>query len=303
MTNAVFEGYDMNGAPDGTAIETDAAHPSRQDWRSRLKKALGPVAVVGVMIAKFFAKLKFIILPALKFLPLILKSGGTMILSIGVYAMVFGWQFAVGFVVLLFVHECGHLIVAKKFGLKVSAPVFIPFMGAFILLKDQPRNAWMEACVGIGGPMLGSLGALLCNSIGNLSGIPIFLGLASAGYFLNLFNLLPVGFLDGGRIVTALSRWLWLPGFALLLWFGWNYQSLIIWLIIISSLPRVFSLFRKRTEEEQRYFEVTPPQRWIMSLLYFGLIAALALGMYVVHNELADRGYVRPVRTHHPVVQ
>src|SRR5579864_2911054 len=104
-------------------IETDAAHPSQQSWSTRLKKALGPIAVVGVMIAKFFAKLKFIILPALKFLPIILKSGGTMILSIGVYALVFGWQFAVGFVLLLFVHECGHLIVAKKFGLPVSAPV------------------------------------------------------------------------------------------------------------------------------------------------------------------------------------
>ena len=70
-----------------------------------------------------------------------------------------GWKFAVGFVLLLLVHECGHLIVAKKFGLKVGAPVFIPFMGAFIALKEAPRNAWMEACVGIGGPMLGSLGA------------------------------------------------------------------------------------------------------------------------------------------------
>src|SRR5437870_6463297 len=101
----------------------DATHPSRDNWWSRLKKTLGPVAVVGVVIAKFFAKLKFFILPALKFLPILLKSGGSMILSIGVYALVFGWQFAVGFVLLLFVHECGHLIVARRFGLPVSAPV------------------------------------------------------------------------------------------------------------------------------------------------------------------------------------
>jgi Zn-dependent protease len=180
------------------------------------------------------------------------------------------------------------LIVAKKFGLPVSAPVFIPFMGAFILLKDQPRNAWMEACVGIGGPLLGSLGALACNSLGEIFNIPFLIVLASVGYFLNLFNLMPVGFLDGGRIVTALSRWLWLPGFAMLLWFGWKFPNFIVWLIVIASLPRVFSLFRKRTEEEQRYFEVTPTQRWTMSILYFGLIAALALGMYTAHNELSD---------------
>jgi len=196
--------------PQPESASFDAQHPSRESWWSRLKKALGPVAVVGVVIAKFFAKLKFFILPALKFLPILLKSGGTMLISIWAYALFFGWRFAVGFVLLMFVHECGHLIVAKKFGLPVSAPVFIPFMGAFILLKDQPRNAWMEACVGIGGPILGSLGALACNLLGQTFNMPLLIALASTGYLLNLFNLMPVGFLDGGRIVTALSRWLWL---------------------------------------------------------------------------------------------
>ena len=190
--------------------------PSEETAWSRVKKALGPLAVVGVVIAKFFAKLKFVLLPLLKFLPLLLKSGGTMLLMIWVYTQIWGWQFALGFVLLLLVHETGHLLVAKKFGLKVGAPVFIPFMGAFIALKEAPRNAWMEACVGIGGPMLGSLGALVCNFLGEVFAAPLFIALAWFGYFLNLFNLTPVGMLDGGRIVTALSRWLWLPGFALL---------------------------------------------------------------------------------------
>src|SRR6266852_1041171 len=170
----------MNVPPETASF--DAQQQAGDNWWSRLRKALGPVAVVGVIIAKFFAKLKFFILPALKFLPILLKSGGTMLLSIWAYALFFGWRFAVGFVLLMFVHECGHLIVAKKFGLPVSAPVFIPFMGAFILLKDQPRNAWMEACVGIGGPMLGSLGALVCNLLGELFAAPIFIALAWFGY-------------------------------------------------------------------------------------------------------------------------
>jgi Zn-dependent protease len=280
-------------------VPSDATHPSQQPWSSRLKKALGPIGVVIVLIAKFFAKLKFFILPALKFLPILLKSGGTMLISIWAYALFFGWRFAVGFVLLMFVHECGHLIVAKKFGLPVSAPVFIPFMGAFILLKDQPRNAWMEACVGIGGPILGSLGALACNLLGEIFNMPLLIALASTGYLLNLFNLMPVGFLDGGRIVTALSRWLWLPGFAMLLWFGWKFPNFIVWLIVIASLPRMYSLFRKRTEEERRYYEVTRTQRWTMSILYFGLIAALALGMYTAHNELSDH----PARRHGVIVQ
>jgi Zn-dependent protease len=260
------------------------------DWWSRTKKALGPVAAIGVIIVKFFAKLKFFILPLLKFFPIILKSGGTMLLSIWAYAMFFGWQFAVGFVLLIFVHECGHLLVAKKFGLPVSAPVFIPFMGAFILLKDQPPNAWMEACVGVGGPMLGAFGALLCHSLGKMLDSPFFVALALSGYFLNLFNLTPVGFLDGGRIVTALSRWLWLPGLAVLLFIGWKFPNLIVWLVILASLPRVYSLFRKQTDEERKFFQVTPAQRWTMSILYFGLIAVLAVGMQIAHNELYVSG-------------
>src|SRR3984893_13993816 len=268
-------------------VPSDASHPSQQSWPSRLKKALGPLGVVVVLAAKFFAKLKFFILPALKFLPLLLKSGGTMLLMIWVYTMMWGWKFAVGFVLLLLVHECGHLIVARKFGLKVGAPVFIPYMGAFIALKEAPRNAWIEACVGIGGPMLGSLGAFACNAVGEFTEIPIFFALAWFGYFLNLFNLTPLGMLDGGRIVTSISRWLWLPGFAVLLWFGWkNPANFIIWLIVIASLPRVISLFRKRTEEEQRYYEVTPAQRWMMSILYVGLIAALIFGMQLAAPDL-----------------
>ena len=129
----------------------EARAPSGETFGSRLKKALGPIAVVGVIIAKWFAKLKFALIPLLKFLPVILKSGGSMLLMIWVYTMMWGWRFGVGFVLLLLVHECGHLLVAKKFGLNVGAPVFIPFMGAFIALKEAPRNAWMEACVGIGG--------------------------------------------------------------------------------------------------------------------------------------------------------
>jgi Zn-dependent protease len=282
----------MDLPPESAQFET--AVPRTETAWSRVKKALGPIVVVGVIIAKFFAKLKFFILPALKFLPLLLKSGGTMLLMIWVYTAMWGWKFGVGFVLLLLVHECGHLIVAKKFGLKVGAPIFIPFMGAFIALKEAPRNAWMEACVGIGGPMLGSLGALFCHSLGETLAAPVFIALAWFGYFLNLFNLTPVGMLDGGRIVTALSRWLWLPGFAALLWFGWKYPNFIVWLMVLLSLPRVVSLFRKRTEEERRYFEVTWAQRWTMSVLYFGLIVTLIFAMHLAQTDLHQHG----VRAH-----
>jgi len=259
-------------------------------WQ-KIKKLFAPFGVIGVLILKFFAKLKFILLPALKYFPVILKTGGTMILTIGVYAMIWGVWFAVGFVLLIFVHECGHLLAAKRLGLKVGAPVFIPFMGAIIALKEAPRNAWIEAQVGIGGPMLGTLGAGVCELIHIATGNQMFGALAYTGFFLNLFNLLPVGFLDGGRIVTALSPWMWLIGFAILAAMTIMQPNFLLILILIASLPRLFSLFRKKSDIERRYFEITAEQRWIMATMYFGLIALLVLGMHVSHipRESLDR--------------
>jgi len=190
-----------------------------------------------------------------------------------------GWRFGVGFVLLIFVHECGHLLAARRIGLKVGAPVFIPFMGAFIALKEAPRNAWIEAQVGIGGPLLGSLGALACYGVYAISGMPLFRVLAYTGFFLNLFNLTPVGFLDGGRVVTALSPWLWLVGLPVMIWLAINHFNPILFLVIVASLPRLFFLFKEKSTEERRYFEVTPQQRAIMALLYFGLLGLLVSGM------------------------
>ncbi|MEP7071124.1 MAG: site-2 protease family protein [Verrucomicrobiota bacterium] len=261
------------------APETATLPPPRESGESKAKRALGPLAVIGAFLLKFFGQIKFI-------LPVLLKSGGTMLLTIGAYAMVWGWKYAVGFVVLILLHECGHLIVAKHFGLKVSAPMFIPFVGAFIALKEAPRNAWMEAWVGIGGPLFGTLAAMVAHVAGLATGIPLLIAVAWSGYFLNLFNLAPVGMLDGGRIVTALSPWLWLPGFLLLAWLGWTHPNVIIWILLIMALPRVISLFRRRTEEERRYFEVTPAQRLIMGAMYFGLITLLVFAMYVGQTQL-----------------
>src|SRR4051812_40922647 len=242
-----------------------APAPHKPSGGGAFKKALGPLGVIGVLIAKFFAKVKFILWPVLKFLPVILKTGGTMLLSIGAYALAWGVWFAVGFVLLIFVHECGHLLVAKKLGLKVGAPVFIPFMGAIIALKEAPRNAWIEAQVGIGGPMLGTLGAGVCELIHLATGNPLFRGLAYFGFLINLFNLTPVGFLDGGRIVTALSPWLWVVGFIIMVGLAVVRPGPIVILILIASVPRLFSLFRAKTDDQRRYFEVTPAQRFTMA--------------------------------------
>src|SRR6266849_247335 len=276
---------DRNAAPPEMPERTLGPPPEPSGWQ-RLKKLVAPLGVAVALCVKFFAKLKFILLPALKLLPVLLKTGGTMLLTIWVYAMMWGVWFAVGFVLLIFVHECGHLLVARRLGLKVGAPVFIPFMGAIIALKEAPRNAWIEAQVGIGGPMLGTLGAGVCELIYLATGHQLFQGLAYTGFFLNLFNLAPVGFLDGGRIVTAPSPWLWLAGLVIILGMTNAHPNFILILILIMSAPRIFSLFRKKSEAERRYFEVTPGQRWTMAVMYFGLVALLVLGMKLSHIPL-----------------
>ena len=256
-----------------------------------LKRIFGPVTVAVIVVLKFLGKAKFIFFP-------LLKTGGTMILTIAVYSAQFGWRWATGFVLLLAIHECGHLLVARRFGLKVGAPMFIPFVGAFIALKELPRNAWVESCVGIGGPILGALAAFVCHLVGIAFGAPLFIALAWSGYFLNLFNLAPVGFLDGGRIATALSPWLWIPGFAIMGWFAWQHPSPIIWIVLLLSLPRIFSLFRAKTDDEKRYFEITPNQRGMMAAMFFTLIGLLAFGMNFSQSQLANRGIGERSRNH-----
>lgn len=263
--------------------------------RSRLAEWLGSLGVVGALLLTVGGKLKFL-LPLLKFLGPALKTGSTMLLSIGVYALAFGWKFAVGFVLLIFVHEMGHVFAARQQGVPVTAPTFIPFIGAHILLKQSPQSAWVESIIAYGGPLAGTWAAAACHLIGLETGQPFWFALAHTGYFLNLFNLAPAGFLDGGRIVGAISRWLWLVGYLILGgWLGWDiYRAVtgeravgsgifLMGLILITGLPRLFSLFRQRSEAEQRYFSVTGRQRLTMTLAYFGLIALLAWGMMATH--------------------
>ena len=251
-------------------------------WR-RVKKALGVVVVAPIVIVKFFAKLKFLIIPILKFFPLVLKTGGTMVLSVGAYAMMWGWKFALGFVLLLLVHECGHLLAARRVGVHVGAPVFIPFMGAFIAMKEAPRDAWIEAQIGLGGPLLGTLGAVICWGLYAVTGSPLYSALAYCGFFLNLFNLIPIGFLDGGRVVGAISFWLWVVGVAIALTLLVMNPNLVLAFVVIASAPHMWRCFKSR---KSAYYQVALARRIQMSCLYFGLLAFLVVGMKFAHVKL-----------------
>lgn len=241
---------------------------------SLLKRLFAPLAAVGVLLAKFKGLL--LLLLKVKFLGTAL----TMIVSVGAYALLFPVWFAVGFVVLIWIHEMGHVLQLKREGIEASAPMFIPFLGAFVAMKEMPKDALAEARVGLAGPVLGTLGALGALGIYVLTSEPLFLGLAYIGFFLNLFNLLPMLPLDGGRAVGALSPVLWLVGIvgivALLLV---RPNPILIFIGILGGMELWRRWRTRNTPEGQAYYKISSSHRVMVGLVYFGLISLLALGM------------------------
>ena len=247
--------------------------PEGGSW-STIKRLLAPLTAVGLLLAKF---------KGLLFLLLKIKFIGTaltMLLSVGAYALSFPVWFAVGFVVLIWVHEMGHVLQLKREGIKASAPMFIPFLGAFVAMKEMPKNALVEARVGLAGPVLGTLGALGAWGIYAATDNPLFLGLAHIGFLINLFNLLPMLPLDGGRAVGAMSPIFWLVGILMTaaLFFVWpNFIVLIIALLGGAELWRRWKM--RNTPEGQAYNKIELRHRVMVGFAYFGLVAILALLM------------------------
>ena len=242
-------------------------------------KRAGGLILAGALIAfKFAAKLKglLLLLPKLK----ILTTSASMLVSIGAYALIWGWQFAVGFVVLLLVHEMGHVFQLRREGIKASAPMFIPFLGAVVAMKELPKDAAAEARVGLAGPVLGSLGALVPLGIYALTGNELFQALAFVGFFLNLFNLLPVLPLDGGRAMAALSPTMWLVGYALLIAVTFVAPNPIMILILLLGGYETYRRWKARKDPEaQEYHRVSRATRFKVAGVYVGLAVLLAVGM------------------------
>lgn len=218
----------------------------------------------------------------------VLLTGGTMIISVFAYSLIYGLWYAVGFVLLIFVHEMGHFLAARQRGLNVGAPTFIPFVGAWIELKQLPHDVETEAWVGLAGPLLGSVGALACYYAYRATDEPLLLALAYAGFFINLFNLIPVSPFDGGRITAIISPRIWLIGAPMLIGlFFWQPSPLLILMAVI-AVPQVLKAIRfdPNAPENRAYYSVAPAKRLEYSLYYLGLAAFLALMSYSVHESL-----------------
>ena len=241
---------------------------------SAVKRFFAPLTAVGLLLAKFKGLL--LLLLKVKFVGTAL----TMLLSVGAYALLFPVWFAVGLVVLIWVHEMGHVLQLKREGVKASAPMFVPFLGAFVAMKEMPKNALAEAGVGLAGPVLGTLGALGAWGIYAWTQNPLFLGLAYVGFFINLFNLLPMLPLDGGRAVGAMSPVFWLLGIVMTVVLFFIQPNFIILIIAFLGGTELWRRWKMRnTPEGQAYNKIELRHRVMVGLVYFGLIAVLALLM------------------------
>ena len=219
----------------------------------------------------------------------VLSSGGTMLLSLLVYAGIWGWRYAAGFIALLFIHELGHYLAARQRGLDVGLPTFIPFVGAWIEMKEQPIDAETEAYVAAGGPFLGTIASVATYLWSQQIGSNLLLAIAYSGLFLNLFNLLPVSPLDGGRMTAVLSPRVWLFGAPLMVAaFIYNPSPVLI-LVAVIAFPQLIRAwtFDPSDPENSRYYNTTLTTKLEYGAFYLGLAAFLALMTYDVHEMLA----------------
>ena len=206
------------------------------------------------------------------------KTLATMLLSIGAYAVEWGWLFAAGFVLLIFVHEMGHAVAMRLEGIPAGAPVFIPFVGAFIAMQDQPRDAAVEARVAMAGPVAGSLAAWVTLWAGVELELPLLLALGHTAVLINLFNLVPVSPLDGGRVVMAFTRGYWVIGYAI------GIGALVVTrspILLIVLLVGLWSLVQRWRHAAPGYDALTPRQRRLIAPAYAALIVALVATLSV----------------------
>jgi Zn-dependent protease len=272
-------------APMATENPFGEPAPAARRERGGLRGRIGSMlAAIAALFAKFFAAIKagLLLLPNIK----LLGTAATALVSVAAYSLFWGWTFAAGFVLLLFVHEMGHVIQLRREGIKASAPMFVPFLGAAVMMKSMPDDALAEARVGLAGPILGTLGAGVCLALAEATNSDLLRALAYVAFFLNLINLIPVVPFDGGRAMAAMAPAFWFVGLAALvvLFFIADNPFLLIFIILgFMDTRRRWHARRTRSLEQAAYYRVASRDRLLVGAVYVGLLVLLALGMHEAH--------------------
>ncbi len=279
MSQPTYEPY---APPDPDGYDGRGYEPiqPRSGLRDLLRKLWAPLAALGLLVWK----LKAVALALFKFK--IFTTSASMLVSVGAYAVFWGWRFALGFVLLLFVHELGHVLELRRQGVPASAPLFIPFLGAVVGMKQMPKDAWREAQVALAGPILGSLAALAVWVAGEALDSELLVALAFVGFLLNLFNLLPIVPLDGGRAVAAIHPGLWAVGLAGLVALALVSPNPVLLLILVLGGLELWRRWHARREPgAAAYYSVKRWQRATAGVAYLALAAGLALAMTATHVD------------------
>jgi Zn-dependent protease len=221
----------------------------------------------------------------------------SMLLMIAVFAWYIGnWEVAAGAVILIFVHEMGHVVAAKALGMPVTAPLFIPFIGAAIVMRENPRDAISEAIMAYAGPLAGCVGSWACLLLAQQTNLWWLMEVAAISFGLNLFNLIPVPPLDGGRVCAAVSRWFWLPGLLLIAGtmivllratsIAHSWQMLLIGSLVLMSAFRRIRDDMRYHEQMRQYYRTSLPMRALVAAFYLGLIGVLLIGLAEANSAL-----------------
>jgi Zn-dependent protease len=268
--------------PPAAPPEHEPPQPGPPARRQSPLRRFGAALIAGLLILAKWGKGALLLLGKVKFL----GTAGSMLVSIAAYALIWGWKFGAVFVALLLIHEMGHVIQLRREGINASAPMFIPFLGAFVAMKQLPKDAAAEARVGLAGPILGSIGCLIPLAFWIATDEPFWQACTFIGLFLNLFNLLPILPLDGGRAVQALSSWVWGISFVLFLGVMVLYPSPVMILIVIFGGMETWRRWKQRkSPETQEYNRIPTRTRVIIALVYLGLVVALGAGVGLTHLD------------------
>jgi Zn-dependent protease len=251
----------------------------RRTWRDKAGTVGGGAAVAGGVTLKVLGKIALMGKFGL-FILLKLKTFVSMLISIAAYAIFWGWRFAVGFVLLMFVHELGHVIALRLQGVKASAPMFIPLVGAFVKIEGEQRSVSQEAVSALAGPIAGLLGAGAVLGVAESMNSDFLRALAYTAFLLNLFNLFPVLPLDGGRVAGALHPAVWLGGMAaavgLIIW----HPSPVFFFILILGGSETWHRWRDRKSGRANdYLTIETSVRWQIAAVYVFTIALCLVGM------------------------
>lgn len=209
------------------------------------------------------------------------------IVSFAVYAVAFGWQFGLGIMALLLVHEMGHFVVIRAKGMPAGLPTFIPLVGAFVTMRRSPSNARDEAEIALAGPLAGTIGGVVCLIAYWRTGLPVLIPLAYYSFLLNLLNLIPVPPLDGSRVTGAISKWIWLIGLVGVAIGAYMTHSL---LLVILGVFGGYQLIRRFGESGSNYYKISLGSRIMLTLVYFGLAGVLAYATYMLQPLMGHVG-------------